>query len=294
MIDLHVHSTMSDGTYSPGEIAKLASEKGLYAFALTDHDTIFGNTAAKITSMAYKVKFINGMEMSLNYDGHQIHVVALGFDENSTAFKNFYTQLRAQKSASIANVVDYLHKQGLDISMEKVRPYATGDGVDKYAILRYLITNQSAVGDIQYLWDRYIDPAFRKLKLGIVENPKAEEAIAQMHAAGAVTSLAHFHKKIGFINNNRSEQEQHIKYLHEMGLDGMEAYYPNYSDEDRAFARYMIEKYNLLPTGGTDFHGANRPSVALGTGINNNMNVPDEFFTNICLRSFFFGAKKSK
>ncbi|HJF84300.1 MAG TPA: PHP domain-containing protein, partial [Megamonas hypermegale] len=151
MIDLHVHSTMSDGTYSPGEIAKLASEKGLYAFALTDHDTIFGNTAAKIASMAYKVKFINGMEMSLNYDGHQIHVVALGFDENSTAFKNFYTQLRAKKSASIANVVDYLYKQGLDISMEKVRPYATGDGVDKYAILRYLITNQSAVGDIQYL-----------------------------------------------------------------------------------------------------------------------------------------------
>ena len=225
MIDLHVHSTMSDGTYAPGELAKLAGMKGLHAFALTDHDTIFGNTAAKIASMAYKVKFINGMEMSLNYDGHQIHVVALGFDENSTAFKNFYKQLREKKSASIANVIDYLHKQGLDISMEKVKPYATGDGVDKYAILRYLITNQSAVGDIQYLWDKYIDPAFRKLKLGIVENPKAEEAISQMHAAGAVTSLAHFHKKIGFINNNRSEQEQHIKYLHEMGLDGMEAYY---------------------------------------------------------------------
>lgn len=284
MIDLHVHSTMSDGTYAPGELAKLAGMKGLHAFALTDHDTIFGNTAAKIASMAYKVKFINGMEMSLNYDGHQIHVVALGFDENSTAFKNFYKQLREKKSASIANVIDYLHKQGLDISMEKVKPYATGDGVDKYAILRYLITNQSAVGDIQYLWDKYIDPAFRKLKLGIVENPKAEEAISQMHAAGAVTSLAHFHKKIGFINNNRSEQEQHIKYLHEMGLDGMEEYYPSYSDEDRAFARYLIEKYSLMPTGGTDFHGENRPSVALGTGINNNMNIPDKFYTDICNR----------
>ena len=105
-----------------------------------------------------------------------------------------------------------------------------------------------------------------------------------MHAAGAVTSLAHFHKKIGFINNNRSEQEQHIKYLHEMGLDGMEAYYPSYSDEDRAFARYLIEKYSLMPTGGTDFHGENRPSVALGTGINNNMNVPDKFYTDICNR----------
>lgn len=282
MIDLHVHSTMSDGTYAPAEIAKLASQKGMFAFALTDHDTIFGNTAAKIASKAYKINFINGMEMSLNYDNHQIHVVALGFDQNSEAFKNFYKELRYKKESSIANVIDYLHKQGLDISTEKVQPYVSGDGMDKYAILRYLVTNQSAVGDIQYLWDKYIDPAFRKLKLGIVENPKAEDAIAQMKMAGAVTSLAHFHKKIGFINNNRAEQEYHIKYLHEMGLDGMEAYYPNYTDDDRAFAHYMIEKYNLLPTGGTDFHGANRPSVELGTGTNNNMNVPDEFYINIC------------
>ena len=282
MIDLHVHSTMSDGTYAPAEIAKLASQKGMFAFALTDHDTIFGNTAAKIASKAYKINFINGMEMSLNYDNHQIHVVALGFDQSSEAFKNFYKELRYKKESSIANVIDYLHKQGLDISIEKVQPYVSGDGMDKYAILRYLVTNQSAVGDIQYLWDKYIDPAFRKLKLGIVENPKAEDAIAQMKMAGAVTSLAHFHKKIGFINNNRAEQEYHIKYLHEMGLDGMEAYYPNYTDDDRAFAHYMIEKYNLLPTGGTDFHGANRPSVELGTGTNNNMNVLDEFYTNIC------------
>lgn len=282
MIDLHVHSTMSDGTYAPAEIAKLASQKGMFAFALTDHDTIFGNTAAKIASKAYKINFINGMEMSLNYDNHQIHVVALGFDQNSEAFKNFYKELRYKKESSIANVIDYLHKQGLDISIEKVQPYVSGDGMDKYAILRYLVTNQSAVGDIQYLWDKYIDPAFRKLKLGIVENPKAEDAIAQMKMAGAATSLAHFHKKIGFINNNRAEQEHHIKYLHEMGLDGMEAYYPNYTDDDRAFAHYMIEKYNLLPTGGTDFHGANRPSVELGTGTNNNMNVPDEFYINIC------------
>ena len=282
MIDLHVHSTMSDGTYAPAEIAKLASQKGMFAFALTDHDTIFGNTAAKIASKAYKINFINGMEMSLNYDNHQIHVVALGFDQNSEAFKNFYKELRYKKESSIANVIDYLHKQGLDISIEKVQPYVSGDGMDKYAILRYLVTNQSAVGDIQYLWDKYIDPAFRKLKLGIVENPKEKDAITKMKMAGAVTSLAHFHKKIGFINNNRAEQEYHIKYLHEMGLDGMEAYYPNYTDDDRAFAHYMIEKYNLLSTGGTDFHGANRPSVELGTGTNNNMNVPDEFYINIC------------
>ena len=78
------------------------------------------------------------------------------------------------------------------------------------------------------------------------------------------------------------EQEANIKYLHEIGLDGMEAYYPNYSEDDEKFAHYLIEKYDLVPTGGTDFHGANRPSVDLGSGTNNNLDVPYEFYQNIC------------
>ena len=108
----------------------------------------------------------------------------------------------------------------------------------------------------------------------ITENPKAEDAIQAMKKAGAVTSLAHFHKKIGFKNYTREEQEANIKYLHEIGLDGMEAYYPNYSEDDEKFAHYLI--------GGTDFHGANRPSVDLGSGTNNNLDVPYEFYQNIC------------
>ena len=200
MIDLHVHSTMSDGTYTPSQLIKLAKDKGLKAIALTDHDTIYGNKESYEAAKKYDMEFIHGMELSLNYNNHQIHVVALGFDEESKAFKDFYHELRQKKQSSIVSVIDYLQKQGLDISVEKVEPFIAGGALDKYAILRYLVSDKSKAGDIQYLWDRYIDPAFNNLNLKITENPKAEDAIQAMKKAGAVTSLAHFHKKIGFKN----------------------------------------------------------------------------------------------
>ncbi len=292
MIDLHVHSTMSDGTYTPSELAQLASEVGVEAFALTDHDTISGNDEALLAALKYHVSFIHGMEMSLDYDKHQIHVVALGFDVDAPVFKSFYADLRRLKEIGITNVIEYLAKEGLDISVEKVTKYASGDELDKYAILRYLVSDENATGDIQYLWDKYIDPAFRNLNLN--KNIEAEYALKAIHQSGGVTSLAHFHKKIGFKGYSREEQEHHIKTLLDMGLDGMEAYYPSYSDEDREFAHYLIEKYKMMPSGGTDFHGKNRPSVSLGTGTNNNMNVPYAFYKNICDKINGMHIKKNR
>lgn len=281
MIDLHVHSTFSDGTYTPTELIELAKSRNLKGIALTDHDTIAGNKEAQIAAQAHGVEFINGMEMSLSYNNHQIHVVALNFDMENKVFKEFYADLRHKKEYSIGNVIDYLENQGVDISLEKVKPFIAGNALDKYAILRYLVANKSKDGDIQYLWDTYIDPAFTKLNLKLIENPKVEDAIYAIKAAGGKTSLAHYHKRIGLMNYSRAEQEQQIKYLHEMGLDGMEAMYPNYTEEDRLFADFLIKKYKLLSTGGTDFHGANRPSIQLGSGMNNNMSIPYAFWQKI-------------
>ena len=111
----------------------------------------------------------------------------------------------------------------------------------------------------------------------------AEEALPAIHAAGGVTSLAHFHKNIGLKGLSRAEQEEAIARLHALGLDGMERWYPNYTAEDSAFAAHMIEKYNLLVTGGTDFHGSNRPQIEMGHGIAGNMAIPYEVYTKIIL-----------
>ena len=277
-VDLHVHSVVSDGSYRPAELAKLAKEHGLAAFALTDHDIIDGNEEAAAAAAEYGVEFINGMELTAEFNGRKVHIVCLGFNPQHSSFQRIYQRIRTIKEGRIPEMIAYIKDKGVDISLDKVRPFAFDGMLDRYAIMRYLVS-LNLYDRAQPLWDHYLDPATAALGLNI--NITAEEALPRIHEAGGVTSLAHFHKNIGLKGLTRQEQEAAILQLHGMGLDGMERYYPNYTPEDEAFAARMIEKYHLLATGGTDFHGTNRPGVEMGTGIENNMNVPYEFLADI-------------
>lgn len=277
-VDLHVHSLVSDGSFRPEELAKQASAAGLSAFTLTDHDNIAGNEAAAAAAKAAGLEFINGMELSAEYNGRKIHIVCLGFDPEHSSFQLIYQRIRSIKEGRIPEMIDFVAHKGVDISLEKVKEFAQGRPIDRYAIMRYLVSLQ-LYDRAQPLWDNYLDPA--AVALGLDVNITAEEALPRIREAGGVTSLAHFHKDIGLKGLTRKEQETAILHLHSMGLNGMERFYPNYSADDAAFAGYMIEKYDLMPTGGTDFHGANRPNVAMGTGIGGNMAVPYEFFTGV-------------
>lgn len=277
MIDLHVHSTTSDGSYTPAGLAELAKETGVEAFALTDHDTIDGTAEAEAKAKELGVGFINGMELSLFYRQRRIHVVCLGFDVNSDAFKKLYAHVRYQKEGAVPEIVEVIRQKGVDISMDMVNRYAA-PRPDRYAVMRAMV-GMNIFESIQYIWDKYINPAIHEV--GVAQDVSAEEALASIRQAGGVTSLAHYHKLIGLRGQSRAEQEESLKELLDMGLCGMEQYYPNYTEADQAFAEAMIKKYHMLPTGGTDFHGSNRPGVLLGTGINGNMNVPMEFLTEI-------------
>lgn len=277
MIDLHVHSTVSDGSYAPGELAVLAKESGVEAFALTDHDSIAGTDEAAAEAAKQGVDFINGMEMSLSYQGHKIHVVCLGFDRQNPEFQKLYKRVRYIKEDSMADVVEAIRRKGIEIDMDMVRQHASIH-LDRYAIMRAIV-DMKLFDSIQYIWDKYLNPAV--LEVGVGDDVAAKEALPVIRQAGGVTSLAHFHKQIGLKGQSREEQEASIKQLLDYGLCGMEQYYPNYTEEDKAFALHMIEKYHMLPTGGTDFHGANRADIMLGTGYHGNMNTPYEFFENI-------------
>ena len=278
-IDLHVHSLVSDGSFTPTELAAHAREQGLSAFALTDHDVIAGTEDAAAAAQEAGVEFINGMELTVDFKGHKIHVVCLGFDPDHAAFQTVYKKVRAIKEGRIEDIIEFVRRKGVDISWEKVKRFAYKGLMDRYAIMRYLVSLQM-YDRAQPLWDNYLDPA--AVELGLNFSITAEEALPLIHKAGGVTSLAHFHKNIGLGNlDNRQQQEQAILELHQLGLDGMERYYPNYTAEDEAFAAQMIQKYDLLPTGGTDFHGTNRPQIELGTGIKGNISVPYEFFRGI-------------
>ncbi|WP_231040344.1 PHP domain-containing protein [Pectinatus frisingensis] len=278
LIDLHVHSTMSDGTYTPEEVIKLAKQQGLAAVTLTDHDTIDGLAEAAAAAAKTNVEFINGMEVSVDYKNRKLHVVALGFDADSLAFKKIYRKIRSNKEKDMDKIIAKIKDKGIDISVEKVSPFINGTKLENYGIMRYLVSVHAA-DRIQKIWDTYINPAVEEL--GLNKNVEIAELARGIHQAGGVLSLAHFHKNIGLKGLTRIEQEKAIAQLHSEGLDGMEKYYTNYTEEDRMFAAAMIDKYKLLPTGGSDFHGQNRIGVDLGTGCNNNLKIPYEFYENI-------------
>ena len=278
-IDLHVHSLVSDGSFTPGELAVHAKEQGLAAFALTDHDVIAGSDEAAAAAEKAGVEFINGMELTADFQGLKIHVVCLGFDAQNTAFQAMYKKIRAIKEGRIEDIIEFVRRKGLDISLEKVQEFTYKGLLDRYAVMRYLVSLH-LYDRAQPLWDNYLDPAV--VELGLNYNITAEEALPIIHEAGGVTSLAHFHKNIGLGKlDSRQQQEQAIVELHRLGLDGMERFYPNYSAEDAEFAARMIAKYDLMPTGGTDFHGTNRPGIEMGSGMNGNMAVPYAFFSGV-------------
>ncbi len=278
-IDLHVHSLVSDGSFMPGELAAHAKAQGLSAFALTDHDVIAGNDEAQAAAAAVGIEFIPGMEMTVELKGHKLHIVCLGFDAQHPEFQRLYKRIRSVKEGKIPEIVEYVRRKGVAITMEQVEQFAYKGLLDRYAVMRYLVSLQM-YDRAQPLWDNYLDPAV--VAMGLNVNITAEEALPIIKQAGGVTSLAHFHKKIGLGElDNRQQQEQAIVELHQLGLDGMERYYPNYTADDAEFAAQMIAKYDLMPTGGTDFHGTNRPGIEMGSGMNGNMAVPYEFFEKV-------------
>lgn len=285
LIDLHVHSNISDGSLSPAQIVHLAKDKGLAALTLSDHESIAGNLVAAAEAAKVGIEFIPGMEMSVEYRGRQLHIVALGFDENHPEFQGLYKKIRTIKEARIDELMAGIRAQNIAISPALVAPFVVTGRIDRYAIMRYLVS-LNMYDQVQMIWKNHINPFV--VELGLNRNVTAEEALPAIQAAGGVTSLAHFHKQLGLKGLTRAEQDAAVGELHAWGLTGMEKYYPSYTEADKDFAKAMLAKYSLLPTGGTDFHGANRPGVEIGTGIKNNMAVPYSFYENIqrlCRRS---------
>lgn len=277
-IDFHTHSFCSDGSFSPAELAVHAKALGLKGFALTDHDTVAGLTEAQAEAARLGVAFLPGMEMSLFYRGRRIHVVALGFDSEQSDFQSLYRRMRDIKESGIEAVLAGVKARGLEIRQEDIAPFALGDRVDLYAFMRYIVS-LGRYESASEIWDCFLDPAVAEA--GLAHDVTPEEALPAIRAAGGVTSLAHFHKTIGLKGMTDGEIETAIQELRSFGLDGMEQFYPNYTARDMAFAGYLIHKYGLLATGGSDFHGKNRPRVEMGFGSDGNLFVPEEIWQGV-------------
>lgn len=275
LVDLHVHSNISDGANSPAEIIEIAVKNKVKVIALTDHDSIEGIREASIEASRNDITLINGIEMSAVFENRRIHILGLGIDIASNEFLSTYNRLQILKDLGITAILKQLEKQGIVIDIRELRAKSTEGYLNRYDIYRYFMRH-GICNTAAEVWEKYIDP----IPFATGELLTAAEAISTIKNAGGLSFLAHFHTKVGFEGCSFEQLDAHIGVLVDLGLDGIEEYYPSFGADEIEVARLFNSKYDLLPCGGTDFHGENRPNISLGKG-DGNMFVPYAVYENI-------------
>lgn len=276
IIDLHVHSYVSDGTFSPKEVIEEASKAGIKAISLTDHDSIEGVPEAEAAAKVLNIDFLKGIEISSSYvNGKLLHILGLGIDTENEDFQKAYTKMKIAREQSIPDILNFIADKGIPIDIEELKAKAINKHLDRYDIHKYFL-RKGFCNSSQEIWDKYLDP----VPYGKDEILSAEEAIDIIHKAGGLSFLAHYNKKIGLSGFTKEQMDEHIKYLVSVGLNGIERYYPSYTDDAIEHLVELINKYSLLISGGTDFHGKNRPDINLGIG-NGNLSISYTVYKNI-------------
>jgi len=278
-IDLHVHSNVSDGTYTPTEVVQLAKEAGLAAFALTDHDTTAGvqealDAAQQLTDLELPLEVIPGVEISVGYKDRDIHMLGLMIDHKNEELVRVLDKVQDERVQRNVKMVKNLADAGIDISIEKLTAQEKeGTVLTRAHFARYLALHGYAK-DIREAFSKYleIDGAYYVHR----EYITPEHAIRLIRDAGGIPILAHplLYKL------PEEELEALVKRLAEHGLGGVEAIYSSNTPEDERYVRRLAEKYNLMISGGTDFHGTNKPHLRIGTG-HGDMQIPYEILEKL-------------
>ncbi|BAU22431.1 phosphoesterase [Caldimicrobium thiodismutans] len=273
MIDLHTHSTASDGTYSPSELVHLAKKEGLKALALTDHDTLQGLKEAYETSQVEGLEFLCGVEISIKIEGPG-HFHLLGYFLTPEIPSLETTLLSLQKARDKRNklMLEKLQALGIDITLEELENIAQGEiGRPHFA---KLLIQKGVVKTFQEAFDRYLKkgaPAYV---------PKAlltpEEGINKILQSGGIPVLAHPIT----LKLNEKELSNYLAKLKELGIKGVEVYYSEHSKTFTEFLYTVAKRLDLLITGGSDFHGTNKPDIKLGRGFGN-LKIPYEVFLKL-------------
>ena len=259
-VDLHVHSTASDGSVDPADLVTMALSKGLGAFALTDHDTQEGVPAAAESAARGGLDLIPGTELSLNYDDGGMHLVVLWLDPGDGPLQDRLGALQNGRSARNIGIIERLTDLEMPLTIDEVLEEAGGGTVGRPHIAAVMVT-KGYVPDIRTAFDEWLG----NNKPAYVSRPRLEpeEAIGLARESGAVPVLAHPHT-LGI--NRATEMADLLDRLVGYGLVGLEAIYPSYRRHEREGYADLARRFGLVPSGGSDYHGSYKPEVDLGTG----------------------------
>ena len=270
-IDLHTHSTFSDGTFSPLQLVKYAEEKGLKAFAITDHDTTEGIKEAK--SIETNVEVISGVEISTRYDKKEIHIVGLYVNENDADLNKQLKYYREKRVTRNFEILEKLNSLGVDITIDDVKESCTGDVISRAHIAKALVS-KGFVGSYTEAFDRYLGD--NKCAYVPRETLNYEESMELITKAGGVPVLAH---PLLYKMSDTNLENMMVK-LRQKGLKAVEVYYSTHSNSDTQHVMAMANRVGLIYSGGSDFHGATKPKIDMGTGMGK-LAVPYEILEKI-------------
>lgn len=257
-VDLHSHSTASDGAFAPAVVVQEAHKAGLSAIALTDHDTTAGLAEAQAESDRLGIRLVPGVELSAVENDHETHILGLHLGSTMPIDAKL-SELRDMRRARASKIVDLLNSHGVRITFESVLEQAGDAAIGRPHVARALIAEGWAV-DSRDAFDRYLAAG----RPGFVpkEQLSVRDAIALIHAAGGIAVVAH--------PGGQGTRER-IELLKNDGLDGVEVRHPGHSAEDIARLMALVEHFSLVPSGGSDWHGVPGPRT-LGA-----MRVPIEW-----------------
>lgn len=259
-VDLHTHSTASDGSDSPEALVRRAAEIGLTAIALTDHDTLEGLPEAERAADRLGVGFVPGVELSLQWDKGGMHLVVLWLRPGTGPLQDRLEAVQASRANRNVRMVAALQGLGMDITVEELEAESGGGSAGR-PHMAALMVEKGYVPDLATAFDAYL-AAGKPAYLGR-ERLGPEEAIGLAAASGAVAVLAHPHT-LGV--DNRFEMADLMERLVAAGLVGIECHYGTYERPGRSGMEAMARRFGLIPSGGSDYHGTYKPDVMLGTG----------------------------
>lgn len=260
-IDLHTHSTASDGSYTPTELVSKAAEIGLSAIALTDHDTVSGlpeflDKASTIEGLIA----VPGCELSINFSNKEIHIVALFIDYKNKELVDLLTEIRTNRNKRNEQMIAKLQSLNFDITIDEVLNVASGESIGRPHFADVLI-RKGYFKERQDVFDAVLKRGRGAYCHRIL--PTLERALTTIHNAGGIAIWAHpvYRKK-----NERSYVRKTLKYMSRFDIDGVETYYPLYSDWQHKMLQEVAKEAGILESGGSDFHGDNQPGISLGIG----------------------------
>jgi 3',5'-nucleoside bisphosphate phosphatase len=269
LIDLHSHTDESDGTCSPAQLVGEAARAGVHVLGITDHDTLRGYDKALPVAREAGLELVCGIELSTKLHGQSVHL--LGYflkseEQNGVGeFRDWVLDMQASRRDRNIRLVARLRELGIDITLEEAE--ARGRGLTGRPHFAQLLLEKGYVSSLQQAFDEYLDESAK----GYVyrREPQFSEGVEHIRKAGGIASLAHPVRV-------RADIPTLVPELCALGMNAIEAYHSDHTPQDTALYLKLAARSGLLVTGGSDFHGAAKPGVSLGTGVRGNLKIPED------------------